>query len=57
MVEKASLNNITPYGADHEQGESVPEHHETPWVTYAVICLCGSLWVYLNFADNLPPLI
>jgi len=47
-------NNVEFSSTDHEQTEAAPEHHGIPWITYAVILLCTSLWAYLNFAENLP---
>lgn len=33
---------------------AAPEHQGRPWITYAVICLCTGLWVYLNLAKDWP---
>lgn len=53
-MDEAVLSNNVELQTGREQTEAVPERHAIPWITYAVIFLCTSLWAYLNFAENLP---
>ncbi|MCI5166753.1 MAG: rhomboid family intramembrane serine protease [Candidatus Electrothrix sp. GM3_4] len=52
MDEVVMSNNVELHSTDYEQTETTPERHEIPWITYAVIFFCTSLWAYLKFAEN-----
>ncbi|MCI5126085.1 MAG: rhomboid family intramembrane serine protease, partial [Candidatus Electrothrix sp. AR5] len=54
MDEAALSNKVEFSSTGHEQTEAAAEYHGIPWITYAVIFLCTSLWAYLNFAENFP---
>ena len=54
MAEPTQLMTTEHPFPAHEQGASAPMQQETPWITYAVICLCAGIWAYLNFAEGLP---